>query len=52
MPKKRFPVMIDEELFRKVKVHCATMGISIKAFVEYSLEKELIRIESKREKKA
>ncbi len=51
MSEKRYSVMITEGTVKAAKAHCATVGISIKAFVEHLIWKELERLKSKREKK-
>ncbi len=51
MSEKRFTVMISEGTRRAAKTHCAAMGISIKAFVEHLIWKELERLKKLKEKK-
>ena len=48
MPEKRATLMINDELQKEAKIHCVNVGISLKAFVEYLINKELKRIKEKK----
>ena len=50
MLEKKCPLVVSSDIHYKIKNHCARVGLSISAFVNYALAKELKSIESKREK--
>lgn len=52
MPEKRFAVMVSEGTRRAAKAHCVQMEITIKAFVEHLIWKELERLKKLKENKA
>lgn len=37
----KFTAMIDPNLFRRMKVHCANKGLKIKGFIQHAIERQL-----------